>query len=84
MNLFSAKSKTSLYINIYKLVLLFIICFFTYINLSVLYSCILSKNYFANYPNKLSSIPAATADPITPATLGPIACIRLNFPGFSD
>lgn len=29
-----------------------------------------------DYPKKLSRIPAATAEPITPATLGPIACIR--------
>ena len=28
------------------------------------------------YPNSDSRNPAATADPITPATFGPIACIR--------
>jgi hypothetical protein len=28
------------------------------------------------YPRKLSRIPAATAEPITPATFGAIACIR--------
>ncbi len=27
------------------------------------------------YPRKLRSTPAATAEPITPATLGPIACM---------
>ena len=29
----------------------------------------------------LSKIPAATADPITPATLGPMACISRKFLG---
>ena len=29
----------------------------------------------SNYPRKESRIPAATADPTTPATLGPMACI---------
>ena len=29
-----------------------------------------------SYPKMLRSKPAATADPITPATLGPIACIN--------
>ena len=28
--------------------------------------------------------PAATAEPITPATFGPIACIRRKFAGFSS
>lgn len=28
------------------------------------------------YPRKLRSTPAATAEPITPATLGPMACMR--------
>ena len=28
-----------------------------------------------DYPNILNIIPAATAEPITPATFGPIACI---------
>ena len=28
------------------------------------------------YPKKLNNMPAATAEPITPATLGAIACIR--------
>ena len=31
---------------------------------------------YIDYPKKLSKIPAATADPITPATFGPIACIN--------
>ena len=31
----------------------------------------------------LRSTPAATAEPITPATLGPIACISRKLPGFS-
>jgi len=31
-----------------------------------------------------SNTPAATAEPITPATLGPIACISKMFPGFSS
>ena len=29
------------------------------------------------------SVPAAIAEPITPATFGPIACIRRKFEGFS-
>ena len=29
-----------------------------------------------DYPKKLNNMPAATAEPITPATLGAIACIR--------
>ena len=37
-------------------------------------------NYF---PNKARNTPAATADPITPATLGPIACISKKFDGFA-
>jgi|GEM_PF-3131839 len=32
------------------------------------------QNFFA-YIKKLSKIPAATAEPITPATLGAMACI---------
>lgn len=31
---------------------------------------------WADYPKKLNSTPAATAEPITPATFGPMACIR--------
>ena len=31
----------------------------------------------------LSRTPAATAEPITPATFGPIACMRRKFEGFS-
>ena len=30
---------------------------------------------FKNYPRNPSKIPAATAEPITPATFGPMACI---------
>lgn len=30
---------------------------------------------YVRQPRKLSNTPAATADPITPATLGPMACI---------
>ena len=37
----------------------------------------LLKNNF--YPKKARRIPAAPADPTTPATLGPIACIRRKF-----
>ena len=33
------------------------------------------------YPQKLSRMPAATALPMTPATLGPIACIRRKLRG---
>lgn len=32
----------------------------------------------------LRRTPAATAEPITPATFGPIACIRRKLPGFSS
>ena len=32
--------------------------------------------HIASYPKKLRSTPAATAEPITPATFGPMACIR--------
>ena len=37
----------------------------------------------ANQPKMLMRMPAATALPITPATLGPIACISRKFWGFS-
>lgn len=37
-----------------------------------------------NGPSILSSTPAATAEPITPATFGPIACISRKFDGFSS
>ena len=36
-----------------------------------------------NQLNRLRSTPAATAEPITPATLGPMACIRRKLEGFS-
>ena len=39
---------------------------------------------FYTYPKKLNKIPAATAEPITPATLGPIACISRKFEGFAS
>ena len=35
------------------------------------------------YPKKDIRTPAAIADPITPATFGPIACMRRKFLGFS-
>ncbi len=34
-------------------------------------------------PSMLSRTPATTAEPITPATFGPIACMSRKFPGFS-
>ena len=37
-----------------------------------------------NYPNIDRSTPAATADPITPATLGPMACISKKFDGVAS
>src|SRR5690554_1921631 len=43
------------------------------------------KHYKSN--NQLSSLiitPAATAEPITPATFGPIACISRKFCGFAS
>lgn len=36
------------------------------------------------YPNILSKTPAAMADPITPATFGPIACISKKFDGLDS
>ena len=36
------------------------------------------------YPRKESRIPAATAEPITPATLGPMACISKKLPGLAS
>jgi hypothetical protein len=36
------------------------------------------------YPRNANKIPAATAEPITPDTLGPIACIKRKFAGFSS
>ncbi len=36
------------------------------------------------YLNIIKRTPAATADPITPAIFGPIACISKKFLGFSD
>ena len=39
---------------------------------------------FYTYPKKDSNIPAATAEPITPATLGPIACISRKFEGLAS
>jgi hypothetical protein len=45
-----------------------------------LYHSLLSYGY---QPTTLRSTPAATAEPITPATFGPIACMRRKLPGFS-
>ncbi len=43
------------------------------------------KGYkFGNYPRNDSNRPAATAEPTTPATFGPMACIRRKFEGFSS
>ena len=38
-------------------------------------------DFVGNYLNIASKTPAATADPITPATLGPIACISRKLDG---
>lgn len=35
--------------------------------------------FFKSYEKNPSNVPAATAEPITPATLGPIACMRRKF-----
>lgn len=40
--------------------------------------CLIILNYSGR---KAKRIPAATAEPITPATLGPIACIKRKLPG---
>ena len=39
---------------------------------------------FYTYPRNDNRIPAATAEPITPATLGPIACINRKFEGLAS
>ena len=39
---------------------------------------------FYTYPKNDNRIPAATAEPITPATLGPIACINRKLEGFAS
>ena len=36
------------------------------------------------YPNMLSRIPAATAEPMTPATFGPMACMRRKLLGLAS
>ena len=38
----------------------------------------------SSYPSIVRSTPAATAEPITPATFGPIACMRRKLLGFSS
>ena len=38
---------------------------------------------FHYYLNIARNTPAATAEPITPATFGPIACMSRKFDGFS-
>ena len=45
----------------------------------------MKNEHFARlfYKNKRSKIPAATAEPITPATLGPIACMSKKLLGSS-
>ena len=49
-------------------------------NRAVVKSCSLHESNFLllsnYYPSMLRRIPAATAEPITPATFGPIACIN--------
>ena len=35
------------------------------------------------YPNRVSNTPAATAEPMTPATLGPMACISRKLEGLA-
>ncbi len=40
---------------------------------------IMKKKNF--YPKNASSTPAATAEPMTPATFGPMACISKKLPG---
>ena len=42
--------------------------------------CLIILNYIGR---KAKRIPAATAEPITPATLGPIACIKRKLPGLN-
>jgi hypothetical protein len=39
------------------------------------------RNYFATGPIIANMVPAATAVPITPATLGPIACMSRKLAG---
>ena len=47
-------------------------------------SFLLIKAFGSHYCRMLSRTPAATAEPITPATFGPIACIKRKLPGFSS
>ena len=54
-----------------------------YLFVLIIIKCLIMKNIFF-YLNIISRTPAATADPITPATLGPIACIRRKLLGFSS
>lgn len=51
-----------------------------------LMSCDINFFYCINvsYPKNDNKIPAATAEPITPATLGPMACISKKFEGFAS
>lgn len=44
----------------------------------------LSIKFILHYPKKDSNIPAATAEPITPATLGPMACINRKLEGLAS
>ena len=41
----------------------------------------IKRNYFATGPIIANMVPAATAVPITPATLGPIACMSRKLAG---
>ena len=41
------------------------------------------RNYFATGPIIANMVPAATAVPITPATLGPIACMSKKLEGLA-
>ena len=45
-------------------------------NKQQIYFLILQSVIMRNYKRKLIKIPAATAEPITPATFGAIACIK--------
>jgi hypothetical protein len=43
------------------------------------FSLMSNSSYSSIYPSMLSRMPAATAEPITPATFGPMACINRKF-----
>ena len=59
---------------------------FIFVKISIVSNKKQAENFLPVFylgPNNESITPADTAEPITPATLGPIACISKKFEGFS-